>query len=213
MRLSKYLHSCLLIEDNQKTVLIDPGSFTYQEHALTTDMLSKLDYMLITHEHADHMSILFIKQLVAKFPDVQLLSNPSVAQILAKEHIAVHTDLSTLPSDVDIRFEDVSHGRIFDRETPQHVLFEVFGRLTHPGDSIDFERSLDILALPLIGPSWMITQAAEKAVALKPKTVIPIHDHHWRDNFRKEYYQRLEAFFKEKGIEFKPLESGATFEV
>src|SRR4051812_48247483 len=99
MTISKHLHSCLLIGDNGKTVLIDPGVFTYQEKALDIQSLSGLDYILITHEHPDHMHVPLIKELLTKFPKAKIVSNPSIESILRKEQLVVHTDLSVLPPD------------------------------------------------------------------------------------------------------------------
>ena len=107
MKISKHLHSCLLVEENGTTVLLDPGVFTYQENALDISKLSALDYILITHEHADHMHVPFLKDLLAKFPKAQIISNPSIEKILRAENITVHTDLSVLPKDTGIQFEEL----------------------------------------------------------------------------------------------------------
>lgn len=208
MRISKHLHSCLLIEEQRKTILIDPGIYTYEKKALDLQKLSTLEYLLITHEHADHCHLPFIKDIVTKFPSVTIISTPSVVEMLKKERITA----TTQSNDV-VTVTPVNHERVFDVKAPQNVLFAVFGRLAHPGDSLSFTTDKDVLALPLLGPSWMITQAAEKAAALKPKCVLPIHDFHWRDVYRKQYYVRLEAYFKTLGIEFKPIETGEVVEV
>jgi len=202
MIISKHLHSCLLIQENNTTVLIDPGIFTYEAKALDLEKLSQLDYLLITHEHPDHFHLPFIKELVAKFPKVTIISNPSVVSLLQKENITATTEGNDI-----IKVTPVPHERVFDNEAPQNVLFEVFGKLGHPGDSMSFTTDKEILALPLLGPSWMITQAVEKALALKPKIVLPIHDQHWRDEYRLQYYDRLKTFFAAKGIQFKNMET------
>ena len=91
MKITKYVHSCLIIEEKGKTVLIDPGSYTAQENALKADELKKPDYILITHEHNDHMHLPLIKEILAKFPKTKIISNNSVAGILAKEGIKATT--------------------------------------------------------------------------------------------------------------------------
>jgi L-ascorbate metabolism protein UlaG (beta-lactamase superfamily) len=208
MKISKHVHSCLFIEEQGKTVLIDPGIFTYQEKALDLAHIDKLDYLLFTHEHPDHMYLPFVKEIVAKFPEVKIVTNQSIVELLQKETIK-----ATTQSPQSIIMTSINHERVFDKEIIENGIFHIFDRLTHPGDSMSFISTKDILALPLLGPSWMITQAAEKAVALQPKTVIPIHDYNWKDMFRKEYYHRLFEFFKKKGIDFKSLETGQKIEV
>lgn len=213
MKLSKHLHSCLLIEENNKTVLIDPGNFTYQEQALSPETIKSLDYILITHEHPDHMHVPFIKDLVKQFPAVKIISNPSVKANLQQEIINVHTDLSELPDDVGIQFEELAHEQLWDSVAPQNVLFNVFGKITHPGDSYHVEATEQILALPVQAP-WGSTKAAvELALRLKPQVIIPIHDYMWKDDIRKAIYKRLQDFFNQKGIDFKPLETGDVIEV
>lgn len=208
MKITKYLHSCLLIEDKDKTVLIDPGIFTYETKSLESNQLSKLDYILITHEHPDHCHPIFIQELIKKFPQVKIMTNSSVVTLLQNNQVN-----STTEGDEHVKITAVQHERVFDKEAPPNVMFEVFDRLAHPGDSISFTTDKEILALPLLGPSWMITQAVEKAVALKPKIILPIHDYHWKDQYRIAYYQRMGAFFKPLGSEFKSLETGKVLEV
>lgn len=193
----------MLIETQNTKILIDPGNITYEAKVFDKQSLSKLDYLLITHEHADHCHIPFIKDLVAAFPTVTIMSNPSVVQLLAKENITVQTEGNNF-----IELTPVPHERVFDNKAPSNVQFDIFNLLTHPGDSMSFTKTKKILALPLLGPSWMITQAAEKALALKPQFVIPIHDWHWKEHVRKTYYERLDQFFSAHNITFTSFESG-----
>ncbi len=213
MIVSKHLHSCLLVKELQTTVLIDPGIYTYQENALTTDSIAKLDYILITHEHPDHMSLPFIQELIEKFPQVQIISNPSVSEILREKHIRVHTDLSSLPADLRIQFEEVGHEKLWDKATPQNIVFQVFNKLTHPGDSHHFETATDVLALPIQAPWGNTREAVELALRLKPKEIIPIHDWMLKDEVRKALYIRLEDFFTKNQIIFHPLETGNAIEI
>ena len=208
MRITKYLHSCLLVEEKETVILLDPGIFTYQEKVLDINKLSKLDYILITHEHPDHLHIPFIKELVAKFPNVKIITNSSIVAILQKENIKATTEGNEL-----IQVTPVKHERVFDRPTPQNVMFEIFGKLAQPGDSMSFETTKKILAIPLVGPSWSTTQAVEKALSQNPKIVIPIHDWMWRDEWRVEMDKRLKEFFAKKDIDFKSPETGVAVEV
>jgi L-ascorbate metabolism protein UlaG (beta-lactamase superfamily) len=213
MKISKHLHSCLLVKENDKTVLIDPGIFTRQENALNLASLGSLDYILLTHEHPDHMDTQLINDLVSAFPNAKIISNPSIEKLLGEEKITVYTDLSVLPKDADIQFEEVPHESLWDMQVPQNLLFTVFSKLTHPGDSHHVDTSADILALPLEAPWGSMKNAVELALRLKPKVIIPIHDWMLKDQIRQMLYQRLQGFFKEKGIDFKPMETGEVIEV
>src|SRR5258708_7683143 len=91
MKISKHIHSCLLVEENSQTFLFDPGSFSYNARALDVKNLKQLDYILITHDHGDHLCIPFMKEILQKFPGTKIITNPSAARVLAKENIAAST--------------------------------------------------------------------------------------------------------------------------
>lgn len=203
MSITKYLHSCLLIEEDNKTILIDPGMYTFDAGIFPFGSLEKLDAIVITHEHFDHCFLPFIKKLQEQFPSVPIYCNTAIAQILQKEHIAVSVDLPNF-----ITAESAPHEKLLDTPTPQNTAYTFFHKLTHPGDSLQFTKTAAILALPVQAPWGSMVQAAEKAVVIKPKTIIPIHDWHWRDEARKGFYERLAIYFENYEIFFQKIETG-----
>ncbi|MFI5270738.1 MAG: MBL fold metallo-hydrolase, partial [Candidatus Saccharimonadales bacterium] len=80
MKITKYVHSCLLVESGDRIALFDPGVMS--SDALNIDSISKLDDIFITHIHADHLDINFVKRLVNKFPDVRITSTSQVVEHL-----------------------------------------------------------------------------------------------------------------------------------
>jgi len=209
MKISKHAHSCLLIEESGKKVLIDPGVYSYEEKALNLGSLESLDLLLITHEHPDHFYLPAIKEILQKFPDIRIVTNPSIVEILKKEGIA-----STSQGNDFVQVEEVPHEHVFGiPQMPKNALFKVFGKLTHPGDSLTFKPETDVLALPVQAPWTSLTEAAEKALSWKPKVIVPIHDWHWSGPARDSFYERLEGFFSQNGIEFKGLQTGEVVEV
>jgi L-ascorbate metabolism protein UlaG (beta-lactamase superfamily) len=208
MKISKHLHSCLFVQDKGKTFLIDPGIFTFQEKALTTESIDKLDYILITHEHPDHFYLPFVKEIVAKFPDVKIITNKSLVEQLKKEHITASNE-----DDSIVTLESVPHEKLWDGEPPENVMITVFGKLASPGDSHHFETAAEIIALPLIAPWGSTSDAIALALKLKPKVIVPIHDWMYKEGVRQMMYTRLTDFFKTKSIAFKAVETGEIFEV
>ncbi len=208
MKITKYVHSCLLVEEKGKAALIDPGVYTFQSKALDLRYIEKLDFVLITHEHPDHLHIPFLKEILAQFPNIEVITNASVVLLLEQEGIRASS-----AGNAFVAVKEFSHEKIFSSMAPPNVLFDVFSRLTHPGDSFGFSETREILALPIQAPWGSTTQAVEKALELKPKIIIPIHDWHWRDEARKTMYERLAAYFKDQGIEFRGLETGQAFEI
>ena len=203
MKISKHVHSCLLIQEAGKIILIDPGQYTYEAKALDLNSISNLDYLLITHEHPDHFYLPFIKEIIAKFPEVKILTNLSIVELLNKEGIQ-----SASEGDDFVKIEEVPHEKIFGTDPPKNVMFIINDKLADPGDSHHFQTSAEILALPIQAPWGSTTAAVELAERLKPKVIIPIHDWHWNEQARLGMYQRLEKYFESLGIKFLGLKTG-----
>ena len=206
MKITKYAHSCLLLEDQGKIVLIDPGSFS--EGVLPVEKLTQMDYLLITHEHFDHFSLPLVKQLVAKFPKIKIITTNTIKDLLANENIS-----ATTIGDEIVNVTPVPHESNVGYKSPQNIMVTVFGRLAHPGDSHTFSTNAEILALPVVAPWGTTARAVELAEELKPKIAIPIHDAIINDSERKEVYAFVGNELSAKGIDFKKIENGQPIEV
>lgn len=74
-------HSSTLIQIYDKVILLDPVfndvisgvMLRTQKAAFSIDKLSKLDYILVSHAHMDHLSISTLSDIEKKFPDVHLI--------------------------------------------------------------------------------------------------------------------------------------------
>ncbi len=208
MIISKHLHSCLLVKDAGKVFLIDPGNYTYEAKALNLDSINQLDYLLITHDHQDHIYLPFIKEVLAKFPNLKIISNQAVVDFLAKDNINVSTTGDNL-----IVLEKAPHEPIFFGTVPENTVFKINNKLTHPGDTHHLQSTTEVLALPIQAPWGSTTNAVNLALKLKPKIIIPIHDWHWNDRAREGMYLRLVDFFVKNNIKFIPIENGEEVEV
>ncbi len=205
MNVSKHAHSCLLIEEEGTAMVIDPGNYTSEENALDVGAIKRLDFILITHEHDDHMHLPLIKRLVGKFPEAAIISNDSVAAILKKEGLKVATEGNEI-----IRITPVKHEMTLSG-APENSMFTVFGKLTHPGDSLSFNKTAEVLALPIQAPWGSMVAAVEKAARLKPKFVIPVHDWHWNEKARERLYEMAAEYLKKRGIVFRTMERKEKF--
>lgn len=209
MKISKHVHSCLAVEDEGKTILVDPGNYSYDAKALDINQLSNLDAIVITHEHMDHMYIPWIKEILQKFPNTPIFTTESAKKLLEQEGI---TNISTEGNEF-ISLKPVPHEKIWMGSAAQNVMITLFGKLATPGDSHTFSTTAEILALPVSGPWGSTTRAVELALQLKPKVIIPIHDWHWREEARKSFYQRFKEYFSQHGIDFKAVETAEIVEV
>lgn len=209
MKISKHIHSCLLVESEGKVVLVDPGNYSYDSKAFDVQSLSSLDAIAITHEHMDHVYMPFLQEVLAKFPNTPIYTNSSVKKLLEKENIQ---NITTEGNDF-ISFQQVPHEKIWFGNPVENVMITLFKKFATVGDSHTFTESPDILALPVTAPWGSTTAAVEVALKVKPKVIIPIHDFMWKDDVRMGMYQRLKEFFGQHGIDFKAVETGDVIEV
>lgn len=205
MKITKFVHSCLLVEmpaPINRTALFDPGSMS--EALLDVEALEFLDDMIITHKHADHFSLPLVKKLVAKFPKLRITAPAEVVQQLAEEGISANSEAPDGLRLFDSPHEDVQP--LFP--VPQEIGVHYLDRLSHPGDSHSFTETKPVLALPVTAPWGSTIKAVNLAIQLKPRYIIPIHDWHWRDEAREQIYNGLEQALKKHDITFIKIKNG-----
>jgi L-ascorbate metabolism protein UlaG (beta-lactamase superfamily) len=196
MKITKYVHSCLLVESNDKTAIFDPGSMSYDSFDL--DSLNSLNDIFITHSHGDHFHLPFVKELVEKFPDVRITAPEDVVETLKENSIKASSDASE-----GVTFFESPHEvtePLFP--TPSEAGIHYLDSLSHPGDSHSFTETKQILALPITAPWGATIKGVNLAIKLKPKYVIPIHDWHWSEDARHGMYDGIEKAFANEDITF-----------
>jgi len=202
VKITKFVHSCLLVETPERTVLFDPGSFS--QSSFNTQALDKLNDIFITHQHGDHFSLDFVKELVAKFPDVRITAPESVVAQLGESNIIAGSQ----PPE-GVTFFDSPHESVEPLfSCPEEIGYHYLDKLSHPGDSHSFTETKDVLALPVSAPWGSLIGAVNLALELRPKHVLPIHDWHWNDKAREQNYNILERVFADNGITFHQLVDG-----
>lgn len=177
MKIKKLGHCCLLIEIRGKRVLTDPGSYTVDEHIKLQD----IDYILFTHEHADHFHIESLKTILINNPQAKVYSNTSVGELLKVEnieHIVIKDGEEVFVGDISVVGVGEKHAMMHSSvPLSSNTGFFIDGRLFYPGDSFtNPNRSVEILALPVSGPWMKIGEAIDFALLLKPKVAFPVHD-------------------------------------
>lgn len=207
MKITKFGHSCLLVEmpsPVNRTALFDPGVMS--EPLLDVDSLEFLDNIIITHNHADHISLPFIKSLRAKFPTVQITAPADTRQQLAEQGIE-----SVSEETPGIEFFESPHADVTPLfPVPEQIGVHYLDLLTNPGDSHTFAASKRILALPITAPWGTTVEAVRLALQLQPRYIIPIHDWHYSDAARSQTYDNLQKLFVEHDIQFvKPVDGQA----
>ncbi len=210
MKITKYGHCCLLIEENGVRVLTDPGNYTTAQNEV-----KNIDVILITHEHGDHFHIESVKEILKNSPDVLIVTNNSVNELLKRENILntkVVEDGEVFEcKGVKLSGHGKEHVEIYkDISRVSNTGYFISDRLYYPGDSFfNPNKEMEILLLPVQGPWCRVKDSIEFALALKPKIALPVHDGQLNDfGLRSINKGAISVVLPLNNIQFIPLEIG-----
>ncbi|MFF4645760.1 MBL fold metallo-hydrolase [Streptomyces sp. NPDC001389] len=187
MKLTKRLHSCVQLEKDGHTLVIDPGVFSEPDAGLGADAL------LVTHEHPDHFDEGRLRAALEANPAAALWTLRSVAERMAaaypgRVHTVGHGDTFTAAG-----FEVQVHGEqhaVIHPDLPRvtNVGYLVDGSLFHPGDALTVpDAPVDTLMLPVHAPWNKISEVVDYVREVKPRRAIDIHDAYLADLARPIY--------------------------
>lgn len=212
MKLTKYAHSCVLAEDAGSTILFDPGIFSWQSGTFDVGALQKLDAVVVTHKHPDHLGEPFVRALVAAFPDTVWITPADAHDDLKSFGVQNVTDKDISAIGLTVRVGEHALVEPFGIQV-QNLQADWNGKLTAPGDSHDITTSNDVLFLPVQAPWGTTIRAIQLALKLKPKFVLPVHDWMWNEEWRQRSYDRFENIFSDSGTTFLRPVDGQPIEV
>ena len=198
--------SCLIVTTDDGATMFDPGFHAVEAGALDLNEIGDIQRVLVTHEHGDHVSPEFVRWLIDRNDDVVVYGNQNVADVLAKEDIAVSTEIPQGTSAEDVIHETTPMGT-----APPNRSRTIAGVLTHPGDSYGPTRTGPVLALGLLTPWGSTTSSLEFARGLAPQQAIPVHDFYLSDLGRQWIYSVAKNVLAKDGIEVVTLDWGESY--
>lgn len=208
MNITKFGHCCVLLETQDKRILVDPGRFSTEQNELTN-----IDIILITHEHGDHCHSESVQKIIENNPDAVIVTNTSVANLLRSLAIDAYVlegrDTATI---VDISLEafDGPHVEIFEtRNLVQNTGYFVENFFFFPGDAYTIpNKPVSVLALPVAGPWCKMSDAIHYAIKLSPSIAIPVHDATLSEVGTELTYGLVAQELKNHNIEFVIMKKG-----
>ncbi|MFF1962769.1 MBL fold metallo-hydrolase [Streptomyces sp. NPDC058232] len=191
LTLTKKTHSCIRLEKDGRTLVIDPGGFSEQDAALGADA------MLVTHEHADHFDEGRLRAGLEANPAAEVWTLRSVAEQLSaafpgRVHTVGHGDTFTAAG-FDVQVHGELHA-VIHPDIPQitNIGFLLEGSLFHPGDALTVpDHPVDTLMLPVMAPWNKISEVIDYVREVKPRRAIDIHDALLTDLARPIYDRQI----------------------
>ncbi|QXJ26499.1 MBL fold metallo-hydrolase [Actinomadura graeca] len=213
MRLTKLGHACVQITRDDRTLLIDPGSFSGAADALAT-----CDAVLITHEHFDHFDADGLRAALAARPGLRVWTSRVVAESLAdlggRVQQVGHGDAVTVAG-FSVHVYGQEH-EILHPDVPPipNVGFLVDGEVFHPGDAltVPVER-VPTLCLPGNAPWMKIPELYSYARAVRPDRAFVVHDGLLNDIGLSVMEKHVSAAGEELGADFRRLAPGESVDL
>ncbi len=174
MKLTKYQHACVVLEEGGKKLIIDPGEFTPE-----FGDINNVAAVVITHVHGDHLDAQNLEKILAANPGVKVFTTDEAAKEWGNPAAKVVKSGDTETVDgFTISFSGELHYAVHP-EWPQNqnLAILVNDEFYYPGDSLDLPSgSVKLLAVPASGPWSKTGEAMDFVKAVKPQVFIRTHD-------------------------------------
>jgi len=210
MILTKREHACLVLEHEGATLVIDPGVFTAP---FDTPGLAGI---VVTHEHADHVTAEHLDRLLASAEGVELFAPAGVAAALpgyAWQIVTAGDARSAGP--FSLAFSGGRHA-VIHASIPvvDNLGVMVNDALYYPGDSFtDPGVAVDVLAVPASAPWLKIGEVMDYLDAVRPRRALPTHERVNSDAGNAMANGRIAHVVESHGGAFFPLVAGETLEI
>ena len=212
MRLTKFGHSCLLVEEGGARVLLDPGSFSEG-----FDSLEGLTAVCLTHQHVDHLDPERVRPLLDRNPGVRVVSDEGSAEALGEAGAdveVVHDGDELALGGLALRVVGRDHAAVHP-EVPvvPNVGYLVGGRLFHPGDALTMPGGpVEVLAVPAGAPWLKLADSVDYLRTVGPRVAVPVHEKVLSEVGISSHYRLLEQLGG-PGTAFEVLDDGRPVEL
>jgi L-ascorbate metabolism protein UlaG (beta-lactamase superfamily) len=220
MRLTKFGHSCVRLEKDGRSLVIDPGNFSDVEAAL-----AGCDAILVTHEHADHIDPDRVLPWLDAAEAAELHAPDSVVRQLRSHGAvggaghrirAVEPESSLSVAGFDIRTFGGQHALIHPHvRIVDNVGYLIDGNVYHPGDSFIVPHGAEVrtLLVPLHAPWSKTAEVIDFVVSVRAGRAFPIHDALLNERGISVAEKHVGSFGAAYGTDYQRWGSGETREV
>jgi L-ascorbate metabolism protein UlaG (beta-lactamase superfamily) len=213
MQLTKYTHSCVRLDDGDRTLVIDPGVFSEVETALDGSSA-----VLITHEHADHIDIDKVRSAAQRDPRLRIWAPEPLATTLGdlgEQVVATAPEQTFEAGGFPIRTFGGQHALIHPTiPIVPNVGYLIEDTIYHPGDSLIVPTATVALLLAPIHAPWSKTaEVIDYVVAVRAARAVGIHDSLLTEPGRNLVESLVGRIGSEHGCEYTRLAPAETLDV
>ena len=220
MKISKYLHSCLLFEQDNYKLLFDPGKFSFAEGRVKPEMFTNLQSIIVTHIHPDHYDAEILKSILGLNPGLVVYANKQVCTQMEKDgikHRLMEAGEHTLGPFL-LKALPVTHEPLLDNPIPEMHAFLINNKALYHVDTLSDElldyKGIELLLLVTMAPFANELKIAAFADKMQPRQILPVHDGYAHNFFIKQRYANYKKHFEKQGIVFhEVLDIGSGIEL
>lgn len=211
MKITKYRHACIVLEEQGKKLVIDPGG-------LTPDFgdANNIVAVVVSHVHDDHLSTENLQKIVDANPNAKIFTTPEAAQEWGDPHAqAVKAGDEATAGPFSLIFCGELH-RAVHPEWPQcqNIGVMVNGCFYYAGDSLTIpDRKVEVLAAPAAYAWLKIGEVMDYVKTINPQTFFRTHD----APLSQEGITTADGWFQKTsekfGPKYHPLNPGDSLEI
>ncbi|MWB97671.1 MBL fold metallo-hydrolase [Agromyces seonyuensis] len=212
MRITKFEHAELVLEEAGSKLVVDPGNFSR-----LVPGPEGVAAVVITHEHPDHWTPEQLASILAASPDARVFGAAGVAAAVGEYAPVevVHAGDEVVVGPFALRFYGGRHAVIHSTiPVVDNLGVLVNGVFAYSGDSFAVPpEPVDVLAAPAGAPWMKIAETMDYVLEVAPKRVFAVHDAVLSGPGKAMADGRLTWAVEQGGGSFVPLSPGESFEV
>ena len=213
MKITKYNHACLGVDEQGQKLVIDPGSWTSD-----FGTLENIVAVVVTHNHPDHLNMNNLMRIKQANPEVQFFGAAEVAQDASILHMATVTGGQTIEVGAfTLQFFGEMHALIHTSfpPVPHNVGVFVSNSLYYPGDSFTIPTGVEVqtLAAPVSAPWLKIAETIDFVTAVKPQRCFATHNAILSEQGQMIADSQMVAACQQIGAEYLKLQPGQAIDI
>jgi L-ascorbate metabolism protein UlaG (beta-lactamase superfamily) len=206
MRITKFGHAAVRIEQDGQALVLDPGSFTEPE------AVDGVAAVLVTHEHGDHLEVERLRRA-----DAPVFAGEGVAAALREQAPDLAERLQVVragdeftAAGMRVSVHGEQHAQIHD-DIPRIMNsgFCIEDRVFHPGDSFTPPpQPVPYLLVPVHAPWMQLAEAVDYARAYASEQAVAVHDGLLNDHGHAVTGRIMGGLLESRKVQLRQVGSG-----